>query len=633
MSIITFSNVEKSYAGRRLFANATFSLDGHDHAVLVGRNGSGKTTLLRLMSGAEHADSGTIARARGRRIWLHEQTPELERDRPVRDYLVEAFGDAVQLEAALRETEERLSGLAEHSPELRDAMRTYQQLQRRFEAAGGYSYRDRLTGVVEGLGLPDEMLERGLLSLSGGELTRVTLARALLADADLLLLDEPTNHLDIEGVLWLEEFVSRFSFPFLVVTHDRRFLERVTNRVIELNKRYPSGHFSSAGNYSAFLENREAFFDAQASREDSARNIVRGEIAWLRKGPRARATKQKARIDRAGELIEELSELEYHNAQGRAAGLDFNGSDRQTNRLIHAAGLEKSLGGRRLFGPLDLTLSPGDKLGLLGGNGSGKTTLLKILAGDAEPDAGTVRRADALRVAVFDQHRASLDLDMPLKRALCGNGEHVVYKGANVHVRAWASRFLFRQEQMDMPLRLLSGGEQARVLIAGFMLRPADVLLLDEPTNDLDLQSLEVLEESMLDFPGALVLVTHDRYLLERVSRRLLALDGRGEARFLADLSQWENWLAARRPEPAPAPEPSQPDGHTAKETRERRAAIRRLENELKTAEEQAARARLALEDPAIATDPGELAERHKKLEAALAKVEELFDRWSRLHD
>ena len=593
--LLSCQDLSKSFGSRPLFEGLSFGLFEGERTGLIGPNGAGKSTLLRILAGRETCDSGAVTPRRGLRLGYLEQ----------RDSFAEAPGGRTVLD----EITKALDGLGLEAHELE-----------RRAAAG-----------LAGAGFADA--SQPVNVLSGGWRKRLAILAASVREPDLLLLDEPTNHLDIEGVLWLEEFVSRFSFPFLVVTHDRRFLERVTNRVIELNKRYPSGHFSSAGNYSAFLENREAFFDAQASREDSARNIVRGEIAWLRKGPRARATKQKARIDRAGELIEELSELEYHNAQGRAAGLDFNGSDRQTNRLIHAAGLEKSLGGRRLFGPLDLTLSPGDKLGLLGGNGSGKTTLLKILAGDAEPDAGTVRRADALRVAVFDQHRASLDLDMPLKRALCGNGEHVVYKGANVHVRAWASRFLFRQEQMDMPLRLLSGGEQARVLIAGFMLRPADVLLLDEPTNDLDLQSLEVLEESMLDFPGALVLVTHDRYLLERVSRRLLALDGRGEARFLADLSQWENWLAARRPEPAPAPEPSQPDGHTAKETRERRAAIRRLENELKTAEEQAARARLALEDPAIATDPGELAERHKKLEAALAKVEELFDRWSRLHD
>ena len=257
-----------------------------------------------------------------------------------------------------------------------------------------------------------------------------------------------------------------------------------------------------------------------------------------------------------------------------------------------------------------------------------------MLAGQLQPDSGTLKRADGLRVAVFDQHRAKLNLDHTLKQALCGNGEHVFYKGAAIHVNAWATRFLFRSEQLDMPLRTLSGGEQARVLIAGFMLEPADVLLLDEPTNDLDLQSLEVLETSMQEFPGAIVLVTHDRYLLERVSRRLLALDGKGNAEFLADLSQWEAWMAERQAAAAAdKPEPAAAQGPSAKETREQKAAIRKLESEMQTAERQVSRARLALEDPAIATDSGELAARQEKLEAALAKVDELFERWSELHE
>ncbi len=594
--LLSCQDLSKSFGSRPLFEGLSFGLEEGERTGLIGPNGAGKSTLLKILAGAETQDSGAVTPRRGLRLgYLAQQ---------------DSFTDAAE----------------------------------------GWTVRGEIVKALDGLGLEDYEIDRrasaglaaagfadpaqGVNVLSGGWRKRLAILAATVREPDLLLLDEPTNHLDIEGVLWLENFITDYKFPFLVVTHDRRFLERVTNRVIELNKRYPEGYFNSVGNYSKFLENRESFFDAQASREESVRNIVRTEIAWLRRGARARTTKQKAHIDRAGEWIKELSELEYHNAQNRTASLDFTAGDRQANRLIHAVNISKSLGGRKLFGPLDLTLGPGEKLGLLGGNGSGKTTLLRMLAGQLAPDSGTLKRADGLRVAVFDQHRAKLNLDHTLKQALCGHGEHVFYKGAAIHVKGWATRFLFRAEQLEMPLRLLSGGEQARVLIAGFMLEPADVLLLDEPTNDLDLQSLEVLEESMCEFPGALVLVTHDRYLLERVSRRLLALDGRGNAGFFADLSQWENRMEEARLEAAsaPAPEAAAAQGPSAKETREFKAAIRKLESEMQTAENQAARARLALEDPAIATNSEELAARHKKLDAALAKVEALFLRWSELH-
>ncbi|MBK7208568.1 MAG: ATP-binding cassette domain-containing protein [Elusimicrobia bacterium] len=312
-----------------------------------------------------------------------------------------------------------------------------------------------------------------------------------------------------------------------------------------MNKRYPEGHFSSAGNYSEFLKNREALFNVQAAREDSMRNIVRRETEWLRRGPKARTTKQKARIDRAGELMGELKELEYRNAQTRSAAIDFTASERKTKKLVSLTRVVKSLGGKKLFGPLDLVLGPGDKWGLLGGNGSGKSTLLKLLAGTLAPDAGRIERVEGLTVVTFDQHRETLDMAMPLRRALCESGEFVYYKDKPVHVVGWAERFLFGKEQLDAPLGRLSGGEQSRVMIARLMLRPADVLLLDEPTNDLDLNSLEVLETSLMDFAGALVLVTHDRYLLDRVSQRILALDGRGNARVFADLDQWEERMAA----------------------------------------------------------------------------------------
>lgn len=588
--LLSCQKLSKSFGARPLFERLSFGLFEGERTGLIGPNGAGKSTLLRILAGLEKPEEGAVSARRGLRVGYLSQRDDFagaDEALSVRGALAGALGDL---------------GLQDYEIDM------------------------RVESGLELSGFPDP--EQELPSLSGGWRKRLAILTQVLREPDLLLLDEPTNHLDLGGVLWLERFLSGLRFSFLVVTHDRRFLERVTNRVIELNKRYPEGHFSSQGNYSAFLEKREELLAAQESREEVVRNTVRGEIEWLRRGPKARTTKQQARIERAGDMMEDLAGLEVRNAAGRATEIDFSGSERRTNRLVELIRVEKTLGGRKLFGPLDLMLGPGDKLGLLGDNGSGKSTMLKLLAGELAPDAGRIKRADRLQVVAFDQNRDQLDLDLSLKRALCPAGEHVEYKGARIHVYGWASRFLFRQEQLEMPLRLLSGGEQARVLIARLMLRPADVLLLDEPTNDLDLQSLEVLEASMQEFPGALVLVTHDRYLLDRVSRELLALDGKGGARFFADLSQWES--AQEREAPASAPARKAPQARPSLSPQEAKE-LRGLEAAIHLAEKEAQRALAALEDPAVATDAQELAKRQESYEAAKRKVESLFARWEAL--
>ncbi len=589
--LFSCSELAKTFGYRPLFEGLSFGLFEGERTGLIGPNGTGKSTLLRILAGLETPDSGELAPRRGLRVGYLSQRARVE-DLPagttVKGYLLSAL---------------RGLGLQEYEMENR-------------VAAG----LDR-AGFAE----PDKEAAK----LSGGWRKRLAILAETLREPDLLLLDEPTNHLDLEGVLWLERFLDGLKFSFVVVTHDRSFLERVCNRVIELDRRYPQGHLSSAGNYSRFLENRELFLDAQASREDSLRNIVRGEIEWLRKGPRARTTKQKARIDRAGRLMDDLSELEYRNAQGRAAVIDFLAGDRQANRLVDARAVSKTLGGRLLFEGLDLALRPGDKVGLIGPNGSGKTTLLKILVGALTPDSGEVKRAESVRTVVFDQHRDSLDLDMTLYRALCPAGDKVAYNGAFVHVHNWARRFLFRPEQLDFPLSKLSGGEQSRVLIADLMRRPADLLLLDEPTNDLDIRSLEVLENSLKEFPGAIVLVTHDRYLMGRVCGAVVGLDGRGGHGYFGGLEQWEEWQAGRDAlaQATAAPQAEQRPALDRREAEE----LRNMERTIKTAEEKVSKASAALEDPAIAADAEELHRRQLKLEEAQARVDALFARWEAL--
>ncbi len=359
----------------------------------------------------------------------------------------------------------------------------------------------------------------------------VALARQLVRDPDLLLLDEPTNHLDLEGILWLEELLSAARFSFLVISHDRYFLENVTNRVIDLNQSYADGYLSIKGTYSDFLLKRDEYLDAQAARETALASRVRREVEWLHRGAKARRTKAKGRIQQAGQMMEDLAELKTRNAGQSAMQIDFSATHRQTRKLLSAKDVKKEMGGRLLFDHLNMVLSPGTRLGLLGRNGSGKSTLIRLLSGQLQPDSGEVWLAEGLRVVVFDQSRRQLDRNLTLRQAISLNGtDTVVYRDQGMHITAWARQFLFRAEQLDMPVSNLSGGEQSRVLIARLVQQPADLLILDEPTNDLDIPSLEVLEESLSDFPGALLLVTHDRFMLDRVSTELLALDGQGGA-------------------------------------------------------------------------------------------------------
>ncbi len=337
----------------------------------------------------------------------------------------------------------------------------------------------------------------------------------------MLLLDEPTNHLDLDGILWLEKLlVSSRLLAYVVISHDRAFLDRVANRVVEVAPHYPGGTFISAGSYTTFLEKRAEYLEARTQYRDSLANRVRRELEWLGRGPKARTTKSQARIDETERLMADLAQVrsELNTSQ---AGIELTGSGRRTKRLVVASGVHKTLGGRELFNDLDLVLQPGQRLGVVGANGSGKSTLLKFLAGWLESDSGVIRRAHQLQVAYFDQDREHLDQTLSLRRALAPEGDTVLYRDREVHVVTWARRFQFRDDQLDQPVSELSGGEQARIHIARLMLRPADLLLLDEPTNDLDIPTLEVLEASLPDFPGALVLVSHDRYLLDRVSTGL----------------------------------------------------------------------------------------------------------------
>lgn len=593
--LASVQELTKAYGARPLFRDITLGIAEGERVGLIGPNGAGKSTLLKIFAGLEKPDSGSVAARRGLRMEYVGQEDRFEPGKSVEQVLRDALADR-------------------HLDEAEQEVQVSIMLAR------------------AGFPQPGQAVE----TLSGGWRKRLSLARALIREPELLLLDEPTNHLDLHAILWLEEILESPPFAFVVVTHDRYFLQNVTNRVIDLNPGYAEGYLSVNGPYTTFLERREHYFAGQAHQEEALKNAVRREIEWLGRTAEARSTKAQARIKQAYEKMDELSELRFRNNQERAAAIDFDATKRKTRELLSGHDLEKSLGGRTLFHGLNVTLSPGMKLGLIGANGSGKSTLIKILTDQLQPDRGTVRRADDLRVVLFDQNREQLDKKRSLRESLVPNGgDSVMYRGRQMHVAAWAKRFLFRPEILEMSIGYLSGGEQARIQLARMMLQPADLLILDEPTNDLDIPTLEVLEESLADFPGALVLVTHDRYLMDRLCTEILALDGRGGTHRFADYGQWERWqrrtqeaeearkLAEARPAPAarPAQRLSMQEARELKRTEER---IEKAE-----AEVEALKARMA--DPAVAADHVKLQAAWDEVQAAEARVAELYQRWEEL--
>ena len=588
--LLSCESVSKAYGTRSLFDGLTFGLFEGDQAGLVGPNGSGKSTLLKILGGTETADRGSRSLRGGVRVGYVPQDPVFSAGHTVADIVLGA-----------------LAGVDEE------------------DRPGRLAHALSRAGFTDG--------RANVEALSGGWKKRLAIARELAAAPDILLMDEPTNHLDVEGILWLEDLLTERSRAFLVVSHDRYFLEHVATRMLELNRVYPDGLFEAEGRYSEFLARRDEFLRGQAAYQDALANTVRREIEWLRRGAKARSTKAKGRIKQAGRLIEELQDARARGVTA-TAGIDFTSSQRRTRRLLVTRGVTKSLGGRRLVSDLDLVVTPGTRVGLIGPNGSGKTTLLNVLAGMVPPDAGEIERADDLRIVRFEQERTGLDPAQSLRRALAPEGDAVMWQGRSVHVAAWAKRFLFRPEQLEVPVGHLSGGEQARILIARLMREPADLLILDEPTNDLDIPTLEVLEESLAEFDGALVLVTHDRFMLERVSTIILALDGAGGTATFADYSQWEATRAAAAAEPRQASPERAAD---SPRSRPKRLGYREqrewdgMEQAILDAERAVEACQRDVDDPAIASDPTALQQRYAALEAARTDVDRLYARWAEL--
>jgi ATP-binding cassette subfamily F protein uup len=385
-------------------------------------------------------------------------------------------------------------------------------------------------------------------TLSGGWSKRLDIASGIVNEPELLILDEPTNHLDYQALAWLENFLCSARFTWVMVSHDRFLLERCANRIVEISKRYEGNIFQSDGKYHDFLEKHLQYIEQQNKLEAVMSNKVRAEIEWLRRGPKARRTKAKYRTDEAHQLIKDLADLK-EKKQTSNAEIEFSSSKRKTKVLVKIKNINKSFGDKDILKNFTANLNTGLRIGLLGGNGVGKSTLLKLFSKQIEPDAGSVEHADNLKIVYFDQLRESLHQQKTIKQFLADGNDTVIFKDRQVHIVSWIKRFGFAPQQLDSPIASLSGGEQARILIAKLMLQPADILLLDEPTNDLDIRTIETLEENLLEFGGLLVIVSHDRYMISRVCGLFIGFTTDAQAELFADYEQWEETLKTSKKE------------------------------------------------------------------------------------
>jgi len=598
MSVLfSLNQVSKTYGDDTLFSNLTLDFKSKEQLGLIGMNGSGKSTLLKLIKGITAPDEGERIVRQGDRFVYLAQQDKFDPEKSIEEVLYESL------------TDEPIDDKERHK--------------RVNQALGKGKFTDTTLLAKH---------------LSGGWIKRLAITRALCMKPDLLLLDEPTNHLDISGILWLEKMLQTASFSFILVSHDRTFLENVCSNIMEIGKYYEQGYFKIQGQYIKFEKEREKFLIAQQSKQSSLASKMRREDEWLRQGAKARSTKAKYRIDQAEKLRMELASLKNRNKISTKMGIDFSATGRQTRKLLQVHNLKKGFQGNDLFSNITFELGPGFCLGVVGENGSGKSTLLSILKKNMEPDEGTVKWAENLRIAIFDQERTQLNPEIPLREALNpAGGDSVNYKGRSVHVVTWAKRFLFMPDQLDMPIKRLSGGEKARIILANLMLEPCDILLLDEPTNDLDILSLEVLEQSIKEFAGAVIIVSHDRYLMDRVCHKILYLDPNAGAEFYRDFNQILTMHQAlqepiKKVSQKSVPKKNAPRVKSSFSYKDK-YELEHIEEHILEGEALVQNLTEKVQEPETIKDPGLMTKICSQLEKAEATVQELYARWEVLED
>ncbi|AFY90850.1 ABC-F family ATP-binding cassette domain-containing protein [Chroococcidiopsis thermalis] len=520
MTIFTLRSVKKDFGIKEILKDASFSLDEGDKVGLIGVNGSGKSTLLKAIAGLEPIDSGEIWVNSGAKIVYLPQQPNLDENHTV---LEQVFADGGEQMALVREYEEISDKLAHGQGDLDKLMARLSKVSQQIEALGAWEVETNAKVILSKLGIED--FDAKISNLSGGYRKRIALAAALLSEPDVLLMDEPTNHLDALSVEWLQSYLTRFRGALLLITHDRYFLDRVTNRIIEIDR---GDLYTYSGNYAYYLEKKAEAEESAVSSQHKHAGVLRRELEWLKRGPKARSTKQKARIDR----IYEMQAREFKQVQGK---VEISTPGRRIGKkVIELENISKSYGDRLLIKDFTYTFNPEDRIGIIGSNGAGKSTLMDIITGRVQPDSGTVEIGSTIHIGYFDQHSEDLTLNENQRviEYLKDVAELVkTADGSIITASQMLERFLFPPNQQYAPIHMLSGGEKRRLFLLRVLMSAPNVLILDEPTNDLDVQTLAVLEEYLEDFNGCAIVVSHDRYFLDRAVETIFAIESGGNLR------------------------------------------------------------------------------------------------------
>ncbi|MBE9169834.1 ABC-F family ATP-binding cassette domain-containing protein [Pleurocapsales cyanobacterium LEGE 06147] len=520
MTIFTLRSLKKDFGIKQILKDANFSLDEGDKVGLIGTNGSGKSTLLKMIAGLEPIDGGEIWVNSGAKIVYLPQQPDLDENRTV---LEQVFADSGEQMALVREYEELSDKLARGQEDTEKLLARLSSLSQRLDAAGAWELETNAKVILSKLGIEDFDAKIG--NLSGGYRKRIALAAALLSEPDVLLMDEPTNHLDALSVEWLQSYLNRYRGALLLITHDRYFLDRVTNRILEIDR---GELYTYSGNYTYYLEKKAEAEDAAASSQRKQAGVLRRELAWLKRGPKARSTKQKARIDRIGEM----QAREFKQAHGKVE--IATAGRRIGKKVIELTNICKSYNGRTLIKDFTYTFAPQDCIGIIGSNGTGKSTLMDIISGRVQPDSGMVDIGSTIHIGYFDQHSDDLNLNENQRVIdyLKSVAELVkTVDGSLITASQMLERFLLASDRQYAPIHKLSGGEKRRLFLLRVLMSAPNVLILDEPTNDLDVQTLAVLEDYLEDFNGCVIVVSHDRYFLDRTSETIFAFEAGGNLR------------------------------------------------------------------------------------------------------